>query len=118
MMERSGAFKKSGEYVLVQASVSVLRNDKDDAEGYVAVHRDITEQKKAEELLKTYNETLKRQVEEKTTQTASILEKISEGFYSLDRQWNFTYMNRTAALIMECDPNTIVGVWVPVFSKC
>ncbi len=103
------AFKKSGERVFIQASISVLRNERNEAEGYVAVHRDISEKKKTEQLLKTYNEKLSLQVEEKTVLTDKILERISDGFYSLDDQWNFTYMNKTASMMMGCDPQEIVG---------
>jgi PAS domain S-box-containing protein len=103
------AIKKSGEPVFIHASVSVLRDEKNEPEGYVAVHRDITERKKSEQLLKIFNEKLSLQVEEKTVLTDKILERISDGFYSLDDQWNFTYMNKTAAMIMGCDPREIVG---------
>jgi PAS domain S-box-containing protein len=103
------AIKKSGEPIYIYASISVLRNEKNEMEGYVAVHQDISERKKTEQFLKIFNEKLSLQVEEKTVLTDRILERISDGFYSLDENWNFTYMNKTAAIIMECDPQEIVG---------
>ncbi|MEO6613400.1 MAG: PAS domain S-box protein [Chitinophagaceae bacterium] len=62
------ATKKSGENVYILASLSVLRNEDNEIEGYIAVHRDITERKRSEELLAKFNEELNRQVQEKTTE--------------------------------------------------
>ncbi|MEO7924233.1 MAG: PAS domain S-box protein [Chitinophagaceae bacterium] len=58
--------RKSGNSVYIQASLSVLRNKKNEIEGYVVVHRDITERIRSEELLAKFNEELNRQVQEKT----------------------------------------------------
>jgi PAS domain S-box-containing protein len=62
------ATKRSGETIRILASLSVLRNENNEIEGYVAVHRDITERIKSEELLAKFNEELNRQVEQKTAE--------------------------------------------------
>ena len=103
------AIKRSGETVFIQASVSVLRNEKNEIDGYVAVHRDITEKKKSEQLLKNFNAELEKQVEEKSALINSILERISDGFYSLDANWCFTYINSYAEGIMERQRGELVG---------
>ncbi len=62
------ATKKSGDTIYILASMSVLRDENNEIEGYVAVHRDITERKKSERLLAKFNEELNRQVLEKTAE--------------------------------------------------
>lgn len=103
------AVKKNGEPILIQASVTALHNAKNQPDGYVALHNDITERKKSEQLLRILNEKLSLQVEEKTAIAANVLERISDGFYSLDPDWNITYMNKPAAVMMGCDPNEMIG---------
>ncbi|MDZ4796094.1 MAG: PAS domain S-box protein [Bacteroidota bacterium] len=102
-------YNKNGEPIHCLSSITALKNETGKLIGYVIVLRDITQRKQNEELLSKFNEELKRQVEEKTTQVKNILERISDGFYSLDANWNFTYMNYTAAEIMNCRPEDIVG---------
>lgn len=59
---------------------------------------DVTEQKKAEEAILAS--------EEKFRQT---FERISDGFVAVDKNWNYTYMNKKAAEITRQDPQLIVG---------
>ncbi|MEI2737939.1 MAG: PAS domain S-box protein [Chitinophagaceae bacterium] len=106
-------YNKKGEAIQCLGSVSPLKNEQGEATGYVAVVRDITERKKAEQMLKGFNEELSRQVEEKTLLIKSVLARISDGFYSLNEDWCLTYINSTAARIMSCDENEIIGknIW-------
>ena len=106
-------YNKKGEAIQCLGSVSPLKNEQGEATGYVAVVRDITERKKAEQMLKGFNEELSRQVEEKTLLIKSVLERISDGFYSLNEDWCLTYINSTAARIMSCDENEVIGknIW-------
>lgn len=43
----------------------------------------------------------------------AILESITEGFYTLDRQWRFGYVNREAYRILDREPGTLSGevIW-------
>ncbi len=56
---------------------------------------DITESKKSEKAL------------------ADIYERVTDGFVALDKNWNYTYINRNAALMMNSDAEYIRGknVW-------
>ena len=57
---------------------------------------DITERKKSEKAL------------------AGIYERVTDGFVAFDKDWNYTYINRNAALMMNRDPEYMKGknVWV------
>ena len=70
--------------------------------GIVANSRDITERRKAEkELVEAFSE------------KNSILERITEAFVSLDKNWCYTYMNKKAGEIFNRDPEKMVGkhIW-------
>ena len=56
----------------------------------VGTTMDVTERRRAEEEAQRSNERLAR-----------ILENISEGFYALDREWQFTYVNQQADAMMR-----------------
>lgn len=42
-------------------------------------------------------------------QTAEILERMSDGFYAIDRDWNFIYVNRTAELFWALRREDMLG---------
>ncbi|MEO7983920.1 MAG: PAS domain S-box protein, partial [Bacteroidota bacterium] len=100
---------KKGEHVYCMASVTSLKNEQGEITGYVTMLRNITERKKAEQLLEKFNVELTRLVEEKSILVQSILERITDGFYSVDQHWRFTYMNNTAGEIMGCRPENVIG---------
>lgn len=66
-------------------TVAVRRGDGDDISGYICIMRDIAERKRAEQALRESH----RRIE-------TILESISDGFYTLDRDWRLTYVNEQA----------------------
>ena len=59
---------------------------------------DISDRKQAEEAL--------RQSEE---QSRNILESIDDGFFSLDENWRFTYVNRSAEILLDRTPGDLIG---------
>jgi PAS domain S-box-containing protein len=65
-------------------------------------NRDVTERKKAEEALASSNQ-----------RVSDILESIKDNFYSLDRDWNFIYVNKQAAKLLGKEPESLVGhnIW-------
>ncbi|MEG5046093.1 PAS domain S-box protein [Microcoleus sp. B4-C1] len=76
------------------------------AEGMIISTRgvliDISDRKQAEEAL--------RQSEE---QSRNILESIDDGFFSLDENWCFTYVNRSAEILLDRTASDLIGknVW-------
>jgi PAS domain S-box-containing protein len=69
---------------------------------FVALFEDVTERKKAEEKIKSSNQKI-----------SEILESIQDNFYSLDRNWNFIYVNSQAAVLLDASPESLVGknIW-------
>ena len=104
--------KKSGEAIFVLASISTLIN-KGVINGYVSVHRDITERKQLEEQLKEFNIQLEKQVKAKTVELSGIFERITDGFVALDSNWCYTYVNDRVCNIFGDSPESFIGknIW-------
>jgi len=70
--------------------------------GFVGTITDITERKQAEEALRHSQETI-----------SNILASINDGFFSLDNQWCFSYLNETVAQIFKSDRATLLhqNIW-------
>jgi PAS domain S-box-containing protein len=49
------------------------------------------------------------EVERKNQQIANILESITDGFYALNRNWEVTYINKTAEQVLGCTRDEIIG---------
>jgi PAS domain S-box-containing protein len=60
--------------------------------------RDITARKAAEEKIKQLHE-----------RNRGILESITDGFFALDRDWRFTYVNSQAEIILDRMPGDLIG---------
>ena len=80
---------------------------------YVGFIRDITERKKLEDKLKSFNEVLSLRVEEKTGELKEIFERVTDGFVALDSNFCYTYVNKKAGKLIRRDPGTLIGknVW-------
>lgn len=80
---------------------------------FVGFFRDITRRKKLEEQLQLFNQSLTRQVEEKTSELTDIFERVTDGFIALDHNYCYTYINKKAGEMIHKDPQELVGkcVW-------
>ena len=67
--------KKNRQSIFVLASFTLLKDKNNAIAGYSIVHRDITEKKKAENLLLQFNEKLNSQVREKTIEVKELLDR-------------------------------------------
>jgi PAS domain S-box-containing protein len=74
---------KDGTTVDVELVSVALRGQPDEITGYLTIHRDITERKRAE-----------RELRQAYRQTETVLESISDFFAAFDHEWRYTYLNR------------------------
>lgn len=83
-------------------SVNALRNRAGDYRGLVAVVLDISESKRVAEAL---------QASEKNSR--HILQSITDGFFALNENWLFTYVNRAAESILDHAADDLIGksIW-------
>jgi PAS domain S-box-containing protein len=91
---------RDGRKIIVESRMTRM-HDKDQA--YVLeTNRDITERKRAQEKLI-----------EAHRRTTAILESISDGFNTFDREWRYTHVNAAAAKMLGKAPEELLGknVW-------
>ena len=115
-LQRNGSYKSeyavtknNGGETFVLASVNTIVNNEGEITGYVAVHRNISERKKLEKELKTFNTELEQQVKKKTAETLSLLERITDGFLAFDNNFTFTFVNKKAGEVLGHTPKDMIG---------
>jgi len=80
---------------------------------FVCFIRDITDRKQIENKLKSFNDELSKQVEDKTSELIGIFERITDGFIALDKDFRYTYVNKKAGELTHRDPASLIGksIW-------
>jgi PAS domain S-box-containing protein len=104
-----------GEQRFYQNVVVPIR-DGEQIYGILGVNVDVTRRKQAEEALKRTRDELERQVEERTAalrdanqKLVTTLERITDGFVSLDWQWHYTYINEAATHFIRKNREELLG---------
>jgi PAS domain S-box-containing protein len=74
---------------------------------------DIAERKRTELYLKSFNQRLQEEVNEKTRDLTGVFERISDAFIALDKNFRYTYINKKAGEVINLDPASLVGkiIW-------
>jgi PAS domain S-box-containing protein len=73
---------KEGTAIDVDAISVAIHGDDGAVTGYVGIHRDVSERRRAE-----------RELRESHERTEAILDSITDEFIALDREWRYTYVN-------------------------
>ena len=99
--------RKDRSEVPIDDSGAPIKDKDGKTTGVVLIFRDISERKKAEKALEQSNQKI-----------TEIVESIQDNFYSLDRNWNFVYVNKQAATMLGAAPKDLVGqnIW-KIFPK-
>lgn len=104
-------------------SIGPLRDEQGEVVGTLHIVRDVTERRRLEQELLTLNQELERRVASRTErleaaltdlrrsegQLKTVLETTSDGFFTLDRQWRITYVNRSAAQFVRMPKEELLG---------
>ena len=77
--------RKDGSLVDVEVIGVAVPGERGEIAGYVAIHRDVSERKRAERALRAANR-----------RTENILESITDTFGAVDADWRYTYFNQRA----------------------
>src|SRR5215216_4475731 len=83
--------RKDGSTFWADVVITALTDETGDLRGFAKVTRDITERKEAEE-----RERLLLREQAARERATDILESISDAFFAVDEEWNFTYINGKA----------------------
>src|SRR3954471_23956598 len=92
------AYRKDGTRVCVELITVALRGERDGITGYLGIHRDVSERKRAEEDLR-----------EARQRSEAILDSISDEFFALDREWRYTFVNERGLAEMGRIPGRSLG---------
>lgn len=101
--------KKDGHLVDVSITVSSVKNEMGVPIGLIAVTRDISKRKKLEQEL----ERKSKQLQLANKRFTGILESITDGFFVLDGEYRFTYLNPPLLSYLKTPVETLIGkvVW-------
>jgi len=94
---------RNGKWVHLQSTERIfLRNADGSVKQKIGIAIDTSEQKTAQEEIKTLNK-----------QLLTTIESMTDAFVSLDTEWRYTYMSKNAGLIFNCEPQSMIGkhIW-------
>lgn len=91
-------YRKDGSEFWVELNIVPIANKNGQVTHWVALQREITERKQAE-----------AELVESKQQISKILESITDGFFTLDHQWRFTYFNQKAEQILQRERGELLG---------
>jgi PAS domain S-box-containing protein len=101
--------RKDGTQIDILSSSSLLRDENEVVTGIVSVIQDITHRKMYERKLTNFNNELIEKVNIKTKEIVNILERVTDGFLSLDKDYKVTFLNNIAASMLGIEKSNILG---------
>ncbi len=101
--------RKDGTHINVLTSATAVRDDNDEVTSYVLVVQDITSRILYESKLLNFNNELIEKVNLKTKEIINILERLTDGFISIDKDYEITYINSVAAKIFGRSREELLG---------
>jgi DNA-binding NarL/FixJ family response regulator/signal transduction histidine kinase/PAS domain-containing protein len=76
------AYRKDGTPVWVELITVALRGERGGITGYLGIHRDVSDRKRAEEELR-----------EARRRSETVLQSVRDEFFAVDREWRYTFLN-------------------------
>ena len=97
----------------VEVSKMPIKGNVNTKRGYVYLVRNITERIQLQKDLKALSENLQEQVNLKVSELNFFFERIVDPIIALDNDWNYTYLNRSALLLLGQTESEIIGknIW-------
>jgi len=109
-------YRKDGTPFINEWSISPVHDERGEVTHYVAVQRDITEREKTKKELVRYARQLEQTtaaLEDAKARTDRILASITDAFFTLDHDGQFTYLNEQAEQLLEHPADELIGenIW-------
>lgn len=104
---------KDGRKIAVFITISVMYDESGRITGTMSVTKDITKLKQMEAALKQANDRLAAELEKKDNVLDSVFDRITDGVFFMDNQFNYTYVNAQFGRMVSRLPAELIGknVW-------
>ncbi|MFP8958018.1 PAS domain S-box protein [Natrialbaceae archaeon A-CW3] len=99
--------RADGSEFWANVTITTIRGDDGEIEGYAKVTRDMTERREYERQLEAQADRLKRERDAVESELDEVFDRISDGFYALDDEFRFRYLNDHAADVLGLDKTAI-----------
>jgi PAS domain S-box-containing protein len=99
---------KDGQFYWVDTSIIPFLNYEGRPYQYLAIRFDITERKVAEDV-RAANRRLEAEVHDKNAQLVDVLNRITEGFMILDKDFRYVYVNKKLCEMTRKGPDELLG---------
>ena len=96
-----GLLGKRGRNRWMQMLLYPLKNDQQELIEVILILLDITANKEAEKKIRDSEE-----------QYRMLIERVSDGFIALDKEWKYTYVNKRSGEITGRDPKSLIGKYI------
>ncbi len=106
-------YHKNGTPLQVEISSTAMNTEGNAVNACISIIKDIKQQKKVAYQLQQDNYSLTLQVKDKTTEINDLLEKINDGFITINHQQEYTYINKKACNLIKKTPTDVLGknIW-------
>ncbi len=106
--------RKDGSRFWANIVFTAIYDDEKRLKGYAKITRDMSERKRFEEEFTRLNRELENTLKEKTQQLSNVFDRVTDAFVALDKNWNYTYVNKKAGEILGRKPEEIIGknIWI------
>jgi len=87
---------KKNQPIHASAAISRISTSEFKKAGFVAMFNNISSKKEMEKKLRLLTTNLEREVERKAAELNTVYDRITDAFFALDLDWNYTYLNKKA----------------------
>lgn len=94
--------RTDGSRFWARTTITAIRDRDGDLEGYAVVTRDMTDRREYEQRINAQRNELERELDE-------VLERIDDGFYAVDDELAFTYVNERAETLFRTTRSELIG---------
>lgn len=99
--------REDGSRFWANVTITAIRDDDGTLDGFAKVIRDMTRRREYERTLEGQAERLKRQRDELESELDTIFDRIADGFYALDENLRFLYLNEHAQDTLGLDDSAV-----------
>ncbi len=108
-------YRKDGAPFWVDVNIVPIRDSSGEVTHFASIQRDTTSRREAEQTARLLAETeaARADAEESRQQLATLLDSLTDAFFSIDRQWRLTFLNPRAREILGPDAEKLLGgeIW-------